>query len=226
MVQVRTDEPTLPSATQIQAFLNAGMIEVAAEIGPTTANEQVACTPGVFTITLPVDVMEITSASYSTDLPTNAGVIVYPLTQMDQRRFFDFTGGLPTVGFGPPLAYTILTDSGGTMTFQLYPAPSGGAGPNNGGYVNLYYRQRPIPYADTATSTTNIDPIAQEPMILWACIEVLRARGRVEDIPPFEKRYADTLARAKEYTRRRTSPPSGSVRDVYAMPSPASPYWW
>lgn len=109
--------------------------------------------------------------------------------------------------------------TGGALSMQLYPAAMLGQ-------VNVYYRARPLLWADTSVdSWTNLDTSAQEAAIIFAVMRVLAARTRSDEIGPWRNEYEALIADLKETTNRRVIPKSGQVRDMVGRTLTAAPWW-
>jgi hypothetical protein len=110
--------------------------------------------------------------------------------------------------------------TGGALTMQLYPAAMIGQ-------VNIYYRARPLLWADiTTNSWTNLDTSVQEAAVVWATIRVLLNRQRAIEVKEiWQPMFDGMIADMKESINRRTTPKSGQVRDVANRSFPSSPYW-
>jgi hypothetical protein len=219
MCYARTNEnsTSVPQAT-VLSFLNAAIGEIADSLGTVRKFITIPAASNQNVFNLPYDVQDVISASFSTLAPASAGTQVYRLEQLEQNQFFDFTGGLPGTGFGPPLAYMSQSDVNGYQTFQLYP-------PSSGGLLNIYYRARPTIFTDLVNSTTNLDPQAQELMIYWACARICEARERYTIAERFDAQYDKNLEESKDIISRRTAPKSGQVRDVTSSGRPGTPPW-
>ncbi len=223
MVQLVTNEPSLPNNTNMLTLLNRGVTEIERRLGgirligtyPTINNQAIQA--------LNNDVQDILSCSWSTGPPTSQGALVYPMEPFDQAQFMDFAGGFPAVGFGPPTAYLIYRDQGGVLEMQLYPSAMVGQ-------LNVYYRARPTLWTLTNSGTqngtmTNLDPAMQEAVILWTCARVLESRGRGgEAMQIYEPQLKEILEDLKTTVTRRTAPKHGQVRDIVARGYP-SPGW-
>jgi hypothetical protein len=232
-VQLRTNEPVptiqglvLGAITGPQAILillNVGLQEVVRRIGgiklqasyPTLVNQTV--------MALSADVQDIISCSFSTGATTAQGSLVYPMVPMPQAAFMDFAAGFPAVGSGPPTAYFIYQDSNGVQLMQIYPAAQLG-------YINVYYRARPILWTLMSNgqdgTATNLDPSAQEAVILWTCARILEVRGRSAEADRFDNK-CDKIAPPLDLVsslNRRTEPRSGQVRDLGGRTFPG--LWW
>jgi hypothetical protein len=128
---------------------------------------------------------------------------------------------LVTATATPPSTNTAIgAGTGGALLMQLYPAAMIGQ-------VNIYYRARPLLYADTtANSWTNLDTSAQEAAVIYAVMRVLQYRGRsaeAKDI--WAPQYKELTEDLKESLNRRTIPKSGVVRDVANRSFPSAPWW-
>jgi len=109
--------------------------------------------------------------------------------------------------------------TGGALWMQLYPAAMIGQ-------VNIYYRARPMLWADTtANSWTNLDTSAQEAVVLFAVMRVLSNRGRAAENAPWRTEYEALITSMQESVQRRTVPRSGQVRDVRNRSFASSPFW-
>lgn len=99
--------------------------------------------------------------------------------------------------------------TGGALSMQLYPNAMIGQ-------VNVYYRARPLLWADTtATSWTNLDTSVQEAAILFAVGRVLANRQRLDEWKSvWQPEYDSMIKDLKESVNRRTISKSGRVRDV------------
>jgi hypothetical protein len=222
-VYQRTNENvnSVPPAT-IQMLLNQGMIDVSQGLDPVISFNSIVIPSGISVIALPADIQEIRAMSWSNLPPNQSGTLVYRLTQMDISTQMDFAGGMPGTGFGNPIAYAVISDmansTGGNMGIQLYPAA-------NGGYLNIYYVARPLPYTDIVSSVSNMDPQALEPLILWTCARLLEGRERNSDADRFVQQYQQTMSDYKDTLARRNRPKTGIVRDVTSMGATGAPPW-
>lgn len=116
-----------------------------------------------------------------------------------------------------PSTNTATYISGGSISMQLYPAAMVGQ-------VNLYYRARPMLWADaTVNSNTNLDTLAQEAVILWTVCRVLENRQRGNEVPPFNAQLTEVLQVIQEKMQKRSAPKSGRVRDVTGRSFPTTP---
>jgi hypothetical protein len=232
-VQLRTNEtiPTinglaLGTLTGVQAalfMLNTGLQEVVRRIGGIKLQGTYPTVPNQTVQALTADVQDIVSCSWSTGGPQAQGALVYPMIAMDQAMFMDFSAGFPAVGSGPPTSYFVFADQNGTQIMQLYPAAMLGQ-------LNVYYRARPIAWTLLSNGTdgvsTNLDPSAQEAVILWTCARVCQMRGRLADAGTFDT-ACTTLAPPIDLVstlQRRTEPRSGQVRDLGGRLFPG--LWW
>jgi hypothetical protein len=208
------------SQQNVLTLLNASIGEISDSLGPVKKFVSIPTAATQNVINLPYDVQDVVSASFSTLAPAGAGTQVYRLEQLEQNTFMDFSGGLPGTGFGPPLAFMIVSDINGYQTLQLYP-------PAFAGFLNLYYRSRPQTYADISqSSTTNMDPQAQELMIYWTCARICEAQERYQIAGIFQSQFDKNLEESRDIIRRRTAPKTGQVRDVTSSGSPGTPPWW
>lgn len=221
MVRLRTDEPTYPSDANLLTLLNAAVEQVAASLGPIRLQKPYPVIANQTVVALANDVQDIISASFSTGDPSAAGVMVYPMYQYEQAQFMDLAAGFPGTGSGPPQYYLITSDQNNAMTMQVYP-------PAMAGQINLYYRARPFIWGDASSgSSSNIDSMAQEAVILWTCARALEARGRGDEAKTiFTPQYDAKIAELKETIARRVAPKSGQVRDVMSMSWPGRPPWY
>ena len=219
MIYLRTNENINSIGTaSVLTLMNAGLAEVSDNLGPQMFNQSIPLGNGQNVVSLPNDLQDVISASFSTGLPSAQGTQVYPLDQMEQRMFMDFSGGVPGTGFGPPLVYSVMYDENGLQILQLYP-------PAFSGFLNVYYRQRPTPWADVAGSTTNMDPQGQEAVILWCCARIEESREKTVVADFFQKQFEAKVEQARDIIRRRTTPKSGMVRDVLTVGRPGYPPW-
>jgi hypothetical protein len=122
----------------------------------------------------------------------------------------------------PPTANTAIgSGTGGALAVQLYPAAMLGQ-------VNIYYRARPLLWADTTNNSwTNLDTMAQEAVVLFALSRVLAARQRKDEWQSggWSDEYKSMIESLKESMNRRTVPASGQVRDVTNRSFPSAPFW-
>jgi hypothetical protein len=125
-----------------------------------------------------------------------------------------------TSGATPPNLNTAVgSGTGGAMFMQLYPAAMIGQ-------VNVYYRARPLQWADTtANSWTNLDTSIQEAVILYATVLTLRNRARYDDAKDWLADFLRMIESLKESAMRRTRPKSGRVRDVTNRSFPDAPWF-
>jgi hypothetical protein len=222
-IQIRTNEFNTPNDAQVIQLANAGIEQVAAELGAIRLIDAYPTTTGQVYITLNEYIADIYSANFSTGPigQSSPPVTVYPMTQLDQASFMDAAAGFPGVGAGPPQFYLLAQDSANIITMQLYP-------PGMIGQVNVYYRGRPQLWADaTINSSTNLDTQAQEAVVLWTCCRVLEAVQRGDESKDiFQPQYDAQIQKLKESIARRSVPKSGQVRDVRAISYPGWPIWW
>ena len=229
MVQLRANEPasqanqagTAASYTNIITLANAGIEQVEAELGGIRLVQTYYTTEGQLVANLSPDTQDIISCSWSTGPVTSAGALVYPMFQFPEGSFMDFAAGFPAVGFGPPTAYFIFQDQGGTIQLQMYPAAMLGQ-------LNVYYRARPILWnASVPKSTTNLDSMFQEAVVLWTVARVLEGRGRGGEAQQiWEPQIARKMEELRTRISRRSSPKSGRVRDVTNRGYPSGPWGW
>ncbi len=124
-------------------------------------------------------------------------------------------------GTQPPSSNTATgVGQGGALTMQLYPSAMVGQ-------VNVYYRARPLLWADTGTSSyTNLDSSAQEAVVLFTTMRVLQHRGRPgEAVQIWKPEYEAMIADLHESINRRTQAKSSQVRDVRDRSYPSAPWW-
>ncbi len=219
-VQLRTGESTLPTPTDILAFLNLGIEQVSSALSPLLLNAAYPTTPGQTTQTLAGDIQDIARVSWSTGPPTQSGSLVYALTQLEPMQFANAAAGVPGIGLGPPTLYCIIEDANSALTLQLFPGAMTGQ-------LNVYYHARPTLWADTtSTSSTNVDSALQEAAIVWAAWKVAQSRGRYQLGQLFMTEYEQLIAAKMKEIRRRTVPRSGRVTDVTMLPFTSAPPWW
>lgn len=221
MVQRRTNEPSFPGS-DIILFANRGLELVVAEVGPVFVNlNPIALGIGVGTVSLPVDMQEVESISFSYPPGplTQQGIIVVPVKPRSQEEFMDFTGGMPTVGGGAPLEYFITSDAAGIQSIQVYPLPT------VAGQLNVYYRQRALGWAlnpgpPITYSSSNVDTSWQELAILWACKCVCEATNAFDKVQYFDAEYKSQLELAKFTIARRRRTKQTVVKEVWLDYSP------
>jgi hypothetical protein len=224
-INLRTNEFTALTPLQIIQLANAGLEQVAAELGPIRLLDDYPTTNQQNFITLNEYIADVYSVSFSTGPLTAVGgsspPIVYPMYQYDPASFMQVAAGFPGVGMGPPQFYLLETDANNIITMQLFP-------PAMPGHVNVYYRGRPQLFADASTnSSTNMDTQAQEALVLWTCARVLEAVQRGDEAKDiFQPQYEDRIQKLKESIARRSAPKSGQVRDVRAISYPGMPWWY
>jgi len=220
MVQLRTDETTLPSTANVVSLLNAGLEQASNRIGPIEAQGSVALAAAQNTTALPEDVQDVLWCSFSTTGPSTPGSTVYPMWQVDPAQFFDLAGYVPGNGYGPPAIWTITADQTGQLQIQIFPPAS------PAGQLNLYYRQRPQLWdPNNSASVTQMDSQYQECAILWTCARICEAREKYVIADHFMKQYEAAIEEAKRLQGRRLRPKSSRVRDVMTRPV-AWPAWW
>lgn len=207
--------PAAPVLSVVTGTSNGVAVEVGNTYvnpnGETTLSAVASITP---TATQAARVGSPAGHSNATGYNTYAGVVGGPYYK--QNTTTTALGSTFTIP-NPRLAVTqppgtntaIGAGTGGAMHMQLYPAAIIGQ-------VNVYYRARPLLWADTTTASwTNLDTSAQEAAIIFATGRVLMSRGRADEWksiwqPEFEAIVGDL----KETLNRRTTPRSGQVRDV------------
>jgi hypothetical protein len=223
MVRLRSNEYTAQTDAQVLSLLNAGVEQVEGELGGIRLYLPYDVTVGQQVITFGEDIQDIYSMSFSTGplTPAPSTAIVYPLFQLEPQDFMQTAAGFPGVGAGPPTWYMIYNDENGVMTAQLYP-------PCTLGQINVYYRARPQLWADTTVnSTTNLDTLAQEAVILWTICRVLESVQRGDETKDiFGPQYEDRIQKLKDSMARRSVPKQGRVTDVNAYSYPTTTPWW
>lgn len=223
MVSTRTNEFTALTPTQIISLANAGVEQVAAELGAIRLIANYTTTVGQVYVTLDEFIADIYSCNFSTGPigVSNPPVIVYPMYQLDQAQFMNAAAGFPGVGIGPPQYYLLASDAGNVITMQLFP-------PGMAGQVNVYYRGRPQLWADASlTSTSNIDSQTQEAVVLWTCCRVLESVQRGDESKDiFQPQFENQIQKLKESIARRSVPKSGQVRDIQSISYPGMPVWF
>jgi hypothetical protein len=174
-------------------------------------------------VTFGEDVQDIYSMSFSTGplTPAPSTAIVYPMFQLEPTSFMNQAAGFPGVGNGPPIFWMAYNDASSVITAQVYP-------PCMNGQLNIYYRGRPTLWADTTiNSSTNLDTLSQEAVILWTCCRVLEAVQRGDEAKDiFGPQYDARIDKLKESMARRSVPKSGQVSDVRSYPLPGTTPWW
>jgi hypothetical protein len=223
MVRLRSNEYTAQTDAQVLTLLNAGIEQVEAEIGGIRLYLPYDVTSGQQVITFNEDIQDIFSMSFSTGplTPAPSTAIVYPMRMLEPEQFMQQCSGFPGVGAGPPTYFMIYQDENSVMTAQLYP-------PCMLGQLNVYYRGRPQLWADaTVNSTTNLDTMAQEAVILWAICRVLESVQRGDESKDiFGPQYDDRVQKLKESMARRSVPKRGQVSDVCSYGGYSSVPWW
>jgi hypothetical protein len=221
-IQLRTNEFTTPSPSQIITLANAGVEQVAAELGPIRLLQAYPTTAGQIFQVLDEFIADIYSMSFSTAPigQTSPQAIVYPMYQLDQASFMDTAAGFPGVGAGPPQWYLLEQDASNIITLQMYP-------PAMLGQLNVYYRARPQLWDSTdPNSVTTMDTMAQEAVVLWTCCRVLEAVQRGDEAKDiFQPQFESQITKLKESIARRSVPKTGVVRDVRALSTPGIPWW-
>ena len=223
LVRLRANEPTLPTNLNMLILLNESLQEVERSLGQIRLTTAYPLTAGQNVQALTSDVQDVLSVSYSTGPVSAAGSIVYPLFPMGQSAFMDFAAGTPGASTGPPTAYFVTQDSSGTIILQLYPNAAQG-------YLNVYYRARPVLYALDATglvnvTTTNLDSAMQQAMIVRTIATTLEARGRSGESVKYFAMYDSKIDDMKASVSKRSQPSFGSVRDVKFANSNMPPWW-
>jgi len=184
-------------------------------IYPVTAGQQV--------VTFTEDVQDVFSMSFSTGplTPAPSTAIVYPMWQLEPQTFMQQCSGFPGVGAGPPTYYMVYQDESNVMTAQLYP-------PCMLGQLNVYYRGRPELWSDATTnSSTNLDTLAQEAVVLWTCCRVLEANQRGDESKDiFQPQFDTQIQKLKDSMARRSVPKQAQVRDVTSQGGPSAMPWW
>jgi hypothetical protein len=173
--------------------------------------------------------ISLSSTAYQAFVPTPAGAYnatgfhVYASSSSSGPFYLQDGGSATTLGNPFTIPYPLATGTatppitntatgagtGGSLYMQLYPAATIGQ-------VNIYYKARPLLWADTTTSSfTNLDTSAQEAAILFAVGRVLVNRGRAAEWKEiWQPEYQGMIDSLKDSQNRRTIAKSGVVRDV------------
>lgn len=224
LVQDKTNEPTIVPYATIVGYLNDGLDEVVAASDPVLTYTSIPTQATDVTVNLPQDVWDIKALFYSTVSPLTQGWVPYEVVQYDPKEFMLYTGGVPTVGGGPPFCYTILKDTAGVMTIELgSPMP---------GYLFLVYHQRPQLWANgndatSQNSTTNVDTSFQRAAILYACVQVCENIENLVKAKYFQGLYDQAIEEIKGQARKRRMRHPSMVRDVTSgAASWPFPFFW
>lgn len=222
---------TLPVPPQVQLAVVAGTSTgTLIEVGQTYVNANGETTLGAVADITPTKAQQAQAISppsnqNATGYNTYAGVKGGPYFLQNASPVAigtPFTLPNPILAVtSPPVTNTATgAGTGGSLSMQLYPAAMIGQ-------VNIYYRARPLLWADTtANSWTNLDTSVQEAAVVWATMRVLLNRQRAVEVkeiwrPEFDAMIADM----RESINRRTVPKSGQVRDTANRSFPSSPFW-
>jgi hypothetical protein len=212
-----------PSDGVIGRFLNRAVEQMCAKLdAPLTNTNLAVVNPNSNVFTLPSDIWQLRNVTYSNGISTYngnaanpgialaAGVTVYEMVELPYDEFIQCTMSTPAGGLGGiPTVYTIIEDMNQVMTIQVYPLVSAG-------YINLYYYQRGMLWDPLVpSSTSNLDSVFQEPVIVWACAQTMHAREMDDRAAVFMEEYKDALAEAKIISgKRKRKNQSITVRDV------------
>lgn len=208
----------IPDATGY-TFLNEGLEQSVADLGPIMQTASPAITAGSSTIALPEDIQDIKDINYSQVLPGTSTQQVYPITILDEDQFMETAGYLPGISNGFAFAAFIQTDLSGIQTLQLFPVVS------TNGFINVYYSKRPLLWdPNNGNSLTDVDPMFQELAILWAAKLMCEARERDNWVKYYDDQYAKRLEAFKSRRTKRQKSRLGHVRDMDET-IVTSPYW-
>lgn len=214
-----TNEPSLPIDATVGGFLNDGLEHIASLLNPEYYVENILTNAGDTTVSLPAQVWQPYKLTFSTALPTAAGVVEYPMTELGPHGFVDQTGSAPTIMGGPVVFYRLIQDSGGVIELQIFPT-------SPGGYVNSYCSQRPNLWDVTnGNSVSSIDTVYQLLPIYWACSSVCANRENFKRAAYFEDKFEKMLQRAETTIKQRRARKGAQVRDVTAQPQ-VLPAWF
>ncbi len=222
---------TLPAPPQVQLATVAGTSPgTLIEVGVTYLNAAGETTLGTVADITPTTVLQaqaISPPSYTNATTYNvyAGAKGGPYYLQNASPVtiglpFTIPSTLLTVTQPPSTNTATGSGTGGALSMQLYPAAMVGQ-------VNIYYRARPLLWADTtSTSWTNLDTSAQEAVVLFAVMRVLVNRQRAAEANQIWKpEYEAMIGDLKESMNRRMTPKSGQVRDTANRSFPSSPFW-
>jgi hypothetical protein len=208
-----------PTDAVIQSFLNAGLEAVERALGGVYASVSVPISANQSSLGLPSDIMFLMSLSFSFVPSSSAGATLYPIRIVEEGAFERLTAYTPVTSSGfPTLAY-VTSDANQTMQLSLYPAPV------SSGYINLFYRQRPQVFTDTASSSTQLDSVVMEAVIAWACRAICENRNQYgAPVAYWNAQYERTIETLREDWARRTSS-AQVVADVTNTPGAFFPTW-
>ena len=231
---------TLPAPAQVQLAVTSGTSNGAEiEVGVTYVNANGETILSAVADVTPTTIQQgqaITPPSYQNATSYNiyAGAVGGPYHLQNVSPIalgtpYTIPYPLSTGTATPPVTNTATgAGTGGSTYAQMYPAAMIGQ-------LNIYYRARPLLFADTSTNSwTNLDTSVQEAAIIWAVSRVLMNRQRAAEakeiwLPMLYGPRLDgeggMLQSLKESINRRTVPKSGQVRDVTNRSFPNSPYW-
>jgi hypothetical protein len=222
---------TLPPPAQVQLAVTSGTSAgTVIEVGQTYVNANGETTLGPVADITPTGIQQaqtITPPSYqnATSYNVYAGAVGGPYHLQNATPVAlgtSFTIPSPLLAITvPPVTNTATgAGTGGALSMQLYPAAMIGQ-------VNIYYRARPLLWADTtANSYTNLDSSVQEAAVIWATMRVLVNRQRAAEAKEIWRPEFDAMIQdLKESINRRTIPKYAQVRDVANRSFPSSPFW-
>ena len=214
-----TNESSLPSDATVLGFINDGLEQVVTELNALYRVGNVLTSAGATTVQLPADVQQIYKLTYSTLLPTQAGVIEYPMSELGPAGFVDQTGSNPTVMGGPVIFYRLVEDDTNQITIQIFPL-------SPGGYINVYYSPRVNQYdPENGSSTTNLDSAYIMAALYWAAARVCENRENFKRVDYFEKKYEALILKERSTIKERRARKGAQVRDVTAGPT-VMPAWF
>lgn len=220
LVQSKTNEPTIVPTATIVGFLNDGLDETVNATAPVLANFTQPVSATSIQVVLPQDLIDLKALFYSATTPLQPGWVPYEIVQYDPKEFMLYTGGVPTVGGGPPFCYTIIGDTAGQITIEL-------GSPMVGFLFGIYHQRPQLWDSNTASSTTNVDPAFQRAAVLWACVQVCESIENYRKAGYFQGLYNAEIEKIKEQARRRRQRKPSMVRDVTSgAASWPFPFWW
>ena len=218
-VRALTNYSNQPVDATIYQYLSDALEQVQANLQMTTQVTSTAVTPAQVTYSMPANMQDLITLSYSSTLPTTAGTIEYETIELEPATFISATWNAPTISGGPIVCWRRITDQSNVVTIQLYPtAPSTG-------FLNVYFISRP--YLWDPANPGNVPDLDSQFLfcaILNACKMCAIGKENTKKANYFDGWYDKEMAKAATRVGQRRRPRRATVRNVTDAPN-CIPSW-
>ena len=218
-VRALTNYASQPVDATIYTYLQDALEQLQADLQLLRKVNSTAVTPAQVTYAMPNDMQDLVTLSYSSALPTSAGVIEYETIELEPAQFISATWNAPTISGGPIVCWRRITDASNVLTIQLYPtAPSTG-------YLNTYYIGRPALWdPGNPGNVPDLDSQMLYTAILHACQMCAFGKENRSKAAMFAAEYDKWFQKCMNRMGQRSRPRRATVRNVTDSPN-VIPNW-